>query len=187
MIKILAGLLCLAAVGAAAAEERECSVYALDGLSPGMSFEQARAGDRIFNEKAEFRGDLGYRRYEWQNREKAEKIELHVDINHDPPRVVGVMKTVPWVDVEPADYLKQLIELWGPPAERVGRGAFTLLTWHNVECDVSIRANVMNEPHQVGTWIGINSISFRDDFARRKKERREQSLGESPAENPGGN
>jgi hypothetical protein len=174
LFKSMICLLTLAVATTLCAAEADCSIYALNGFLPGISLEEAQAGERTFNEMADFRGDLGYRRYEWQNRNKAEKIELHVDTNHKPPRVIGVATTVPSADIDPDAYIANLSKVWGPPAEKVPRGGFTLFTWHDEECDVSIRATRMNVAHQVGVWIGVNSISFRDDFTRRKKERREQ-------------
>jgi len=177
-------LLILAVATTLCAAEADCSIYALNGFLPGMSLEEAQAGERTFIEMQDFRGDLGYRRYEWQNPSKPEKIELHVDTNHEPPRVVGVATTVPSTDVDPKVYVTDLIKVWGPPAENLPRGGFTLFTWHDEACDVSIRVNRMNVAHQVGAWVGVNSISFRDDFARRKKERRErqESGGATPDE-----
>jgi len=180
-------LLMLAVATTVSAAEADCSIYKMDGLMPGMSLEEAQAGERTFIEKQDFRGELGYRRYEWQNRNKAEKIELHVDINHEPPRIIGVMKTVPTVDGDPKEHMAGLVKIWGPPVEHIPRGGFTLFTWHDEACDISIRANRMNVPHQVGAWIGVNSISFREDFARRKKERREQQKsGEATPDAPAG-
>ena len=69
-----------------AAQEADCSEWHLKGLRPGMTFEGA-AKTRTFNELVKYRDKVGYRRYAWTSEDKLEKIDLHVDMQGEPPSI----------------------------------------------------------------------------------------------------
>lgn len=164
----------------AAQDAPDCSVWTVEDLPLGITVEQAQASGRTFAEFKKYRDPLGYARYIWQAPDRPRKIELHVDVSGHPPRVIGVMTTVPTSEMAPREFLEKTIARWGDPLRRVGKGAFTLYTWANEECDVSVRLSVMNQPHDVGAWVALNSNSGRDEFARRKREAGEKSSEKTP-------
>jgi hypothetical protein len=160
--------------------EPDCSKWAVKGVRPGMTLGQAQS-IRTFNEFKKFRDAIGYRRYLWQAPDKPEKIELHVDTRVDPPEVMGVTTTIPSSDTDRKTFLSEAFGKWGRPQGVSKQGAFNLYSWVNVECDVAIRASVMNQQHDVGVFMALGSLSGRDEFARRMREQKEAEVAAGAA------
>jgi hypothetical protein len=167
--RLLAVLLFIVAVAlpALAEDAPDCSVWALKGIRPGMTLQEAQAGRNQWEKGSHVRDPPGYARYKWQAKTRLEKIDLHVDMNAKPPRVIGVGTTVPNSVTPGKEFLKGLFEKWGEPKNVSKQGAFNLYTWRSAECDVSVRASVMNVEHQVGVWMAMASDSGRGEYMRR--------------------
>ncbi len=179
---VLLAIAVCALAPAVAQDAPDCSVWSIDDLRPGMTFEEATASEIDFVESRESHDPPGYRHYTWQARDRPKRIELHVDVWVQPARVIGVMSTIPSAEIKRDAFLEKLIADWGQPRRKHGQGAFTLYTWANAECDVSARAAVMNQQHQVVGWVAINSNSARDEHARRKRESTAQAPAQAGAE-----
>jgi len=151
------------------AEQPDCSGWTIQGLHPGMTLKQA-SEIRVFNEFLKYRDPVGYRRYVWQNPDKPEKIELHVDSKVDAGRVLAVTATVPSADTTPQKFTSELFAQWGPPTDVSKQGAFNLYSWVNPGCDMAARVSVMNQQHDVGVFMSLTSLSGRDELARRRRE-----------------
>ena len=67
------------------------------------------------------------------------------------------------------EFLTGLIEKWGEPLSVSKQGAFNLYAWSSAECDVDVRASVMNVEHQVGVFMAMGSISGRWDYVQRMR------------------
>jgi len=181
ILLLVLGALALPARGG---ETPDCSAWSFEEFRPGMPFEEAQRL-RSFREAEEHPDPLGYRRYVWQAPDRPAKVELHVDLRADPPRVIGVMATVPTAVTPPEEFRDTIVARLGPPLKVVNQGAFRLYTWGSSDCDVSVRMSVMVEQHDVGIWIGFNQASARDEFSRRKREARPASGGDQPATQAG--
>lgn len=145
----------------------DCSVWALKGIRPGMTLREAQAGHPQWQKGSHAKDPPGYVRYKWQARDRAEKIDLHVDVNVSPPRVIGVGATVPNSMTPGKEFLAGLIEKWGEPLNVSKQGAFNLYAWSSADCDVDVRVSVMNVEHQVGVFMAMGSISGRWEYAQR--------------------
>ena len=164
-------VVCVLAPPAVAQEEVDCSEWNLKGLRPGMTFEAA-AEDRTYREILKHRDKHDYRRFAWQSENKLEKIDLHVDMRTEPPRIVGITTSVPRSETPPREFVAALVERWGPPATRKGQGAFTLYTWRNEECDAFVLVSARNEKNAaVGIESALRSIEAHEEYNRRLKER----------------
>jgi hypothetical protein len=179
--RLLAVLLFIVVVAlpALAEDEPDCSVWALKGIRPGMTLKEAQAGRDKWEKGSHDQDPPGYARYEWQSRTRPEKIDLHVDMNTRPPRVIGVGTTVPNSVTPGKEFLAGLFEIWGKPRSVSKQGAFNLYTWRSAECDVAVRASVMNVEHQVGVWMAMAS-----DSGRREYMRRVRAVKETPSAEP---
>jgi hypothetical protein len=152
--------------------EPDCSDWSIKGIRMGMTLEEATTVHE-FQEFTKYRDPTGYRRYVWQARDKPEKIEVHVDTRAQPPRVIGVTTTVPTSEMNPGEFKTGLVEKWGRPQDVSMQGAFNLYSWVNTDCDVAVRASIMNEYHDVGVFMALTSLSGRDELARRRRALKE--------------
>jgi hypothetical protein len=180
--RLVAVLLAIVAVAhpAFAEETPDCSVWSVRGIRPGMTQQEAQAGHPQWEKGSHAKDPPGYIRFKWQARNRPEKIDLHVDTNASPPRVIGVGATVPNSVTPGKEFLAGLIEKWGEPISVSKQGAFNLYAWSSAECDVDVRVSVMNVEHQVGVFMAMGSISGRWEYVQRQRAAKEEAASAQP-------
>jgi len=172
--------LLLAAAPAAAAEE--CEKWRLEGVRPGMTMKEARSG-RQYHRVVDELGDIGYARYMWVSPQRTqEMVELHIDLESDPPIMFGVTATVPKAKAAAQAYVDYLLEQWGPATSKVTKGQYDLYSWVDHACDIGARATINRGGGDIAGMAAVISLSRRDEFAGRMRaaEKKQQ-----PAEMPG--
>lgn len=182
MGRLITVLLAVVAVvlPAFAEDAPDCSVWALKGIRPGMTLQEAQAGHPQWEKGTHVKDPPGYVRYKWQAKDRPEKIDLHVDMNVSPPRVIGFGTTVPNSMTPGKEFLAGLIEKWGEPLSVSNQGAFNLYAWSSAECDVDVRVSVMNVKHQVGVFVAMGSISGRWEYVQRQRAAKEAAGSARP-------
>jgi hypothetical protein len=181
MIRLLVlTLLLLAAAPATIAEE--CERWTIAGVRPGMTLKEARAG-RNFQRVVDELGDVGYARYMWISPQRTqESVELHIDVESDPPIMFGVTATVPKSKADPQDFVEHLVDRWGSSTSKVTKGPYDLYSWIDKECDIGARVTISSVGGAVGAMAAVISLSRRDEFAERMRAAEQK---QQPAETPG--